>query len=73
MGFELDGEFKDGLSLRFMAVDLPRSSVGDTLTIYNFGVVLFELGDIEKDTVVLANAMNVAITTASFLATAIFL
>jgi hypothetical protein len=73
MGFELNGSFEDGFSLRFMAVDLPRSSGGDELTIYSYAVVSDELGDIEKDTVVLANAMIFAISTASLLATAIFL
>jgi hypothetical protein len=56
-----------------LAVDLPRSSSGDTLTIYNIVTGWEDDDNIEKDTVVLANAVNFAITTATFLATAIFL
>lgn len=58
------------LATRFMAVDLPRNSGGDTLTIWAIADVEGVTADSIKNTVVLASAANLAVTAAFAILTA---
>ena len=56
-------------AMRFMAVDLPRNTVGDTLTVW-VTTLIASTGSAVSNTVVLADAANLALTTACVLLTA---
>ena len=53
-----------------MAVDLPRSSVGDIISVYVSAKVNGATSSTELNTLVLTDAVNLAITSACILLTA---
>ena len=61
------------LAIRFMAVDLPRHSAADSITVWVLSSVDGTANTAESNTVVLANAATLTITTAFLIISANFL
>jgi len=66
------GVFKDGLATRFLAVDLPRYTAGDSLTVWAMGMTeknhdSYVGDDAVSTTFELASAANLAIAASACL------